>query len=78
MGKRDIESWIASTEGNSDDEGNGTAEGWESAIEDWPGFMKIAQGQLLSSSTKSRVDFIESRLLPLAKHAGGLINIVLN
>ena len=71
MGRRDIETWIATTEGPSDDEAEGSgAEGWENARDDWDSFMKIAPLQLLSSSTKARIDFIESTLIPLSKHAG--------
>lgn len=71
MGKRDIESWIASTDGQANDDLdlNSMAEGWESALEDWAGFIKIARAELLSSSTKSRIEFIESQLMPIAKHA---------
>ncbi|KAF7798833.1 hypothetical protein EIP86_010059 [Pleurotus ostreatoroseus] len=76
MPKSGIESWVASTSSVSDDRDNElNPSGWrrELVLSDWDQAMKIAQRKLYTSSTKSRIQFLQEELLPLAKSDGGLL-----
>ncbi|EGO00628.1 hypothetical protein SERLA73DRAFT_71629 [Serpula lacrymans var. lacrymans S7.3] len=37
-------------------------------LDEWPKAMEIAQSRLLTSSTRTRIQFLQEELLPLAKH----------
>lgn len=74
MAKSEIQSWIASTSAiseNSEDHSCGLPE-WrrELVLSDWNQAMNIAQKRLFTSSTKSRIKFIQEELLYIAKFAG--------
>ncbi|PCH35750.1 ARM repeat-containing protein [Wolfiporia cocos MD-104 SS10] len=70
MGKSEIESWIASTSTVSDEFDESQSD-WhrEDVLLDWPKAWQVARTQLLSSSTKKRVQFLREELLFVAKHA---------
>lgn len=78
MGMPEIESWIASTSsvsGDLDDFRDGSARPeWRRArvLSDWDTALEIAQRQLLTSSTKVRIQFLREELLVLAQHGGKL------
>lgn len=75
MGKTEIENWIASTANGSDEYDDPTRPGlpeWhrETVLTDWTQALQVAQKRLLTSSTKSRIQFLKEEILFLAKHAG--------
>lgn len=77
MGKTDIESWIASTSASSPAEdkenygGNGSS-CWrrDMVLNDWQAALAAARRALLSSSTKTRIRFLQDELLYIAQHCG--------
>lgn len=76
MPKSGIASWVASTSSVSDDRDNElNPSGWrrELVLSDWDQAMNIAQRKLYTSSTKSRIQFLQEELLPLAKSDGKLL-----
>ena len=75
MGKAEVEAWIASTSSGSGEYDESLRPGlpeWhrEAVLKDWAQALQVAQKRLLTSSTKSRVQFLKEELLFLAKHAG--------
>lgn len=70
MSKTEIQSWIATSGGPDEDDEVPTEFHWSSLHEDWPEFVDYAVGQLLTSSTKTRIEFLEKRLSPLAARGG--------
>ena len=75
MGKTEIESWVASASSALSDldgaEKSAIPE-WrrDDVLSDWPRAVELAQKQLLTSSTKRRVQFLREELLFIAKHVG--------
>lgn len=72
MSNPEIQSWISTSEGPGGEEEHSNAFRWDSLNEDskWPSFLDYAKGQLLTSSTKTRVACLTKRLLPLAARGG--------
>jgi hypothetical protein len=72
MSKTEIQSWAAASEGLDGDDELTTSFRWDSLNEDsnWPSFLDHAKGQLLTSSTKARIEFLTNRLSPLAARGG--------
>lgn len=71
MSKVEIQSWIAAS-GDLDEDEELNSFQWDSINEDsnWPSFLDYARGQLLTSSTKLRIEFLTARLTPLAARGG--------
>lgn len=38
--------------------------------EDWTGALETAKARLMTSSTRTRLEFLRDELLPLSKHGG--------
>ena len=75
MGKTEIESWVASTSSalsDLDSAEKSAIPEWrrDDVLSDWPRAVELAQKQLLTSSTKRRVQFLREELLFIAKHVG--------
>ena len=72
MSKAEIQSWITASEGLDGEEELTTAFRWDSLNErsNWPSFLDYAKGRLLTSSTKTRIEFLTNRLSPLAARGG--------
>jgi hypothetical protein len=72
-GETDIESWLVSTIASNemDDEDKG-GQMWTRDLvrEDWQKAMQVAQGKLLTSSTRIRLQFLQEELLWLATNGG--------
>ncbi|KIY43656.1 translational activator GCN1 [Fistulina hepatica ATCC 64428] len=68
MSKADIQSWISSTHAGHGGDG-GSALVWrrDRVLQEWSKSLEVACNQLMSSSTKSRVYFLQNELLPLAR-----------
>lgn len=73
MSKAEIQSWIAASEREDEDDASAAFQ-WNSLHEDWQTFVDFAIGHLLTGSTKMRTEFLEERLTPLAAR-GGMQNI---
>lgn len=72
MSKTEIQSWVAASEAPDGDDELTASFRWDSLNEDssWPSFLGYAQGQLMTSSTKMRIEFLTNRLSPLAARGG--------
>jgi len=72
MSKAEIQSWIIAAETPDDEEEAGPYFDWTQLNEEskWPTFMDYATGQILTSSTRKRIDFIENRVIPLVLRGG--------
>jgi hypothetical protein len=72
MSKAEIQSWTAAAGGSGGDEEPTVSFRWDSLNEDsnWPSFLDYAKAQLLTSSTKTRIEFFTNRLSPLAARGG--------
>ena len=78
MGGSDIQAWIASTEVDDDSAEAGLTH-WQDAQKNWNRFFELSKAILLSSKTKSRIQFLAEELLPLCKNAGiEFVLIVIN
>lgn len=72
MSKAEIQSWISTSERVEEDEEAATSFQWGDFYEEtnWPVFLEYAKGQLLTSSTKTRTEFLTTRLSPLVSKGG--------
>ena len=72
MSKAEIQSWITASQGPDGDEEHTIAFRWDSLNGDsnWSSFLDYSKGQLLTSSTKTRIEFLMNRLSPLAARGG--------
>lgn len=72
----DIEAWVQSSASgytdamDSGDIGAGPTWHTDEVSKDWTGALKIASSRLMTSSTRTRLDFLRDELLPLAKRSG--------
>jgi hypothetical protein len=57
---------------DEDDFNSGTGSSWQRdrVLQEWPTAMESARTQLLTSKTKTRIEFLEDQLLSLVRHAG--------
>ncbi|KAJ3552008.1 hypothetical protein NM688_g4384 [Phlebia brevispora] len=81
MAKSEIDSWIASTSSISDDHDNeSSSPEWrrDMVLANWNDAIRIAQNRLYTSSTKSRIQFLQEELLPLAKFGDHTLSQVLD
>jgi hypothetical protein len=81
MSKSEVQSWISSSASGdieNDDSEDGLSWQRENVFNDWPRSMKFAQGRLLTSKTRIRVQFLQEELLSLATHGGMLLLGCLN
>lgn len=69
MSKQEILNWTQNI-GLEKEDGSAITYDWTQIEHDWDGFMSFAQKQMTSSSTKSRISFIEDRMVPLALRSG--------
>jgi hypothetical protein len=74
MSKSEIQSWIASSNTMNDiandDLGDGFSWQRDIVLNDWSRSIEFAQGKLLTSKTRIRVQFLQEELLSLARHGG--------
>ena len=73
MSSSEIQSWIASSNtSNNINGGSGDSFTWQrdNVFHDWPRSIDFAQGMLLTSKTRVRVQFLQEELLSLARHGG--------
>ncbi|KAG8863877.1 translational activator of GCN4, partial [Serendipita sp. 405] len=66
MSKQEILGWTQRIEQEDEDDEHAPDFDWMTLEKDWSGFLLFAQHQILSSSTKRRIAFINGRLVPLA------------
>jgi hypothetical protein len=75
MSNSEIQSWIASNTSNNmtnGDSGDGFSWQRDNVLNDWSRSIEFAQGRLLTSKTRIRVQFLQEELLSLARHGGEL------
>lgn len=74
MSKSEIQSWIAtsnpSDENTNEDSQEGVSWQRDTVLRDWSKALEFAQGKLLTSKTKVRIQFLQDELLSLAQHGG--------
>ena len=78
MSKSEIQSWLSSATVVDDIEPHTDRPSWrrDRVLNDWQKSMEFAHDALMSKTTKSRVQFLQTEILPLAKHGGMCLSSV--
>jgi hypothetical protein len=72
----EIQSWISTAVASNENDDTPDAFAWrtDNVLKDWPQAMTYAQGRLLTSKTRPRIQFLQEELLPLTKYAGMILS----